>query len=123
MRFMHQLRLKRITKYVSLDIRSEVLDVGCGQGIFLEEVRRAYGCAIAGCDTSDKGLEDMSPEPRRAIDFRLGELDEVDFPDEHYDIVVALHVLEHIVDPGPFLARCFRAFPAPPSPTLPSLCR
>jgi len=107
MRFMHQLRLKRIVKYVGLNIRSEILDVGCGQGIFLEEVRRAYGCAIAGCDTSDKGLEDMSPEPRRAIDFRLGDLADVDFPDEHYDMVVALHVLEHIPDPAGFLRQCW----------------
>ncbi len=98
MRFLHQLRLKRLRMYVGLDIRSEVLDVGCGQGIFLEEVRRAFGCGIAGCDTNDVGLEDMSPEPRRAIDFRKGELKDTDFPDEHYEMVVALHVLEHVPD-------------------------
>ena len=103
MRFLHQMRLKRLRQYVNLDIRSEILDLGCGQGIFLEEVRRAFGCGISGCDTNDKGLEDMSPEPRRAIDFRLGEPDEVDFADEHYDMVVALHVIEHIPDAEGFL--------------------
>ena len=107
MRFMHQLRLKRLRMYVDLNIRSEVLDVGCGQGIFLEEVRRAFGCGIAGCDTSDLGLQDMSPEPRRAIDFRKGELTEVDFDDDHYDMVVALHVLEHIPDARTFVAQAW----------------
>lgn len=107
MRFLHQMRLKRLTRYVTLNIRSEVLDAGCGQGIFLEEVRRAYGCAIAGCDTSDKGLVDMSPEPRRAIDFRLGEIGEVDFPERHYDMVVALHVLEHVPDAADFVRQAW----------------
>jgi len=105
MRFLHQMRLKRLIRYAPLTIRSEVLDVGCGQGIFLEEVRRAYGCAIAGCDTSDKGLADMSPEPRRAIDFRKGEIGEVDFPERHYDMVVALHVLEHVPDAAEFVRQ------------------
>ena len=107
MRFIHQLRLKRLRMYVDLDIRSEVLDVGCGQGIFLEEVRRALGCAIAGSDTSDLGLEDMSPEPRRAIDFRKGELAQVGFPDDRYDMVVALHVLEHIPDAATFVQQAW----------------
>ena len=107
MRFLHQMRLKRLKQYSTLNIRSEVLDVGCGQGIFLEEVRRAFGCAIAGCDTNDVGLQDMSPEPQRAIDFRKGELHEVDFPDDHYDMVVALHVLEHIPDAAELVRRAY----------------
>jgi len=106
-RFLHQLRLKRLSRYVDLNIRSEVLDVGCGQGIFLEEVRRAYGCGIAGSDTTDVGIEDMSPEPRRAIDFRKGELEEVGFQDEHYEMVVALHVLEHIPDARTFVRQAW----------------
>jgi len=106
-RFIHQLRVKRLRMYVDLDIRSEVLDVGCGQGIFLEEVRRAFGCGISGSDTSEIGIEDMSPEPRRAIDFRKGELADVDFPDEHYDMVVALHVLEHIPDARGFVTQAW----------------
>ncbi len=106
-RFLHQLRLKRLSRYVDLTIRSEVLDVGCGQGIFLEEIRRAYGCGIAGCDTTDRGLVDMSPEPRRAIDFRAGEVGDVGFEDEHYDLVVALHVIEHVPDTQAFLRDCW----------------
>ncbi len=72
-----------------------LLDVGAGQGLFLE-VARESGFQVAGCDVS-------TPTARfhagRGIEFRTGAVEEAFREPRAFDIVTLWQTLEHTVDP------------------------
>ena len=84
--------------------RLEILDVGCGTGALLREVE-AFGNA--------RGI-DMSPEAiqycqRRGLsNVQQGSITNIPFPDNCFDVVMALDVLEHVADDQNGLAEVFR---------------
>lgn len=72
-----------------------VLDVGCGAGVFLHEMKR-LGWRAQG--------EDTSPDAVRAarglgLDVFEGELAEARFPEASFDAVTLWNVVEHLPDP------------------------
>lgn len=78
-----------------------VLDVGCGSGEGLEVARRRGWKGI--------GLEPVEASAARArargLDVRTCSLTDAGLPRASFDVVVASHVLEHMVDPVKFLAE------------------
>lgn len=83
----------------------KVLDVGCGRGLLLREFQRK-GCAVTGTEFSD----DACRFAREALQLpvRVGLLNELNFPDQSFDVVVMWHVLEHVSDPRPTLVEVSR---------------
>jgi len=71
-----------------------VLDIGCGWGTLLEEVRSRYDCTVHGISLSQRQLEYCRTRVPRArfdyIDYR--ELDEV----AAYDRIVSVGMIEHV---------------------------
>jgi 2-polyprenyl-3-methyl-5-hydroxy-6-metoxy-1,4-benzoquinol methylase len=76
--------------------RASVLDVGCGRGGLLDAFRRE-GCDVIGTEFSDEACR----YARSVLNLPvcIGSLEELRFPDEHFDVVLMWHVLEHISDP------------------------
>ncbi len=76
---------------------SSVLDIGCGPGFFLEEVRSMDPSArLAGVDISATAI---SLARKRLPDAELLEMDIVlEVPDHCYDLVTMIDVVEHIDD-------------------------
>ena len=79
-----------------------VVDVGCGAGAVLAELRKALPNArFTGFD--------IAPDAQRfwkhhaGIEFRLGDF--LTLSDGRYDVLLALDVLEHLQDPFDFLVR------------------
>jgi SAM-dependent methyltransferase len=72
--------------------RDRILDVGCGDGLFFEGLRR-FG-EVDGLEP-DAGLV---RDPRRRDRIRVGELGPDFRPGRIYDLVLMLDVLEHIAD-------------------------
>ena len=83
-----------------LGTRKTVLDVGCGDGSFLEYARGA-GWEIAGADIK------LAPNAR-SVDCRLweGRLQQIEFGESRFDLVRLNHVLEHTPDPLQELKIC-----------------
>jgi 2-polyprenyl-3-methyl-5-hydroxy-6-metoxy-1,4-benzoquinol methylase len=83
-----------------LDGRKKVLDIGCGNGAFLDLAREA-GWEIAGVDIK------VSPDARE-LDCPLweGRLQEIDFGGERFDLIRLNHVLEHTQEPLRELQIC-----------------
>lgn len=86
--------------------RGRLLDVGCGDGAFLERMRD-FGWEIAGAEPD--------PRARRAAAARLGpdvplatELDDPVLQAESFDAVTLSHVIEHVPDPLATLRDCTR---------------
>lgn len=71
-----------------------LLDVGCGNGYWLDKVHRAHpGLALTGCDVLDE-----KPFSSNEIAYEEGNIEALPFADNSFDIVSCHHVLEHVID-------------------------
>ncbi|MGB3866608.1 MAG: bifunctional 2-polyprenyl-6-hydroxyphenol methylase/3-demethylubiquinol 3-O-methyltransferase UbiG [Xanthobacteraceae bacterium] len=84
-----------------------VLDIGCGAGLLCEPLAR-LGAQVIGVDPSESNIAAArlhADKSHVSIDYRCTTLEDMD-PRERFDIVLAMEVVEHVVDVGAFLARC-----------------
>lgn len=84
-----------------LDIK-KILDVGCGNGDLLIELRKSgVNCSLYGVDIS-KGMfsdgEKISKKDNLNINFQAGNLQNLSFGDESFDVIIAKHMLYHVPD-------------------------
>ena len=85
-----------------------VLDVGCGAGLLSEPMARLGGVVTA-LDPSPRNIEAArhhAAESGLAIDYRTETVEAVAARGETFDIVVAMEVVEHVREVGPFIAAC-----------------
>jgi SAM-dependent methyltransferase len=91
---------KIVSRFVPLDAGSDVLDVGCAVGTFLQKMRSRHGARATGVD-----FKDLSASPTLdGVDFRCGLFYEQAFGDKRFDLVTMWHFLEHDYDPMRTLA-------------------
>jgi 2-polyprenyl-6-hydroxyphenyl methylase/3-demethylubiquinone-9 3-methyltransferase len=84
-----------------------MLDIGCGAGLLCEPFAR-LGAEVIGVDPSATNISVAKLHAERAqlsIDYRCTTVEQLD-PLERFDIVLAMEVVEHVVDVGAFLDRC-----------------
>ncbi len=72
-----------------------LLDIGCGDGIFLYELQR-LGWTAEGMEMDPRAVEAAR---RFGIKVRQGTIDAIPFPPASFAIVRMWHVLEHVRDP------------------------
>lgn len=84
--------------------RGRVLDIGCGNGNFLEHARRV------GWQTVGLEVDPISSEIARRRGFEVISrlLEDATFPAESFDVVTMSHVIEHLPDPRRTLEECRR---------------
>lgn len=72
-----------------------ILDAGCGDGLMLQALQKLSGAEIWGIDYNPLRLEQaMKLVPQ--VNFKEGSLENIDFSDQHFDVIVLNQVLEHI---------------------------
>ena len=81
-----------------------LLDVGCGDGRFLERMAAA-GWLVEGVEV-DRHAVDTARS--RGLAVHNGTLQSVGYGDGVFDAVTVDHVIEHVADPGGFLTECRR---------------
>ncbi len=81
--------------------RGKLLDVGTGDGRFLQLCRSA-GYDVIGTEVSETGA---AYARRQGLDVRMGQVTEIDLPQASFDLITVWHVLEHVPEPRAVLAK------------------
>ena len=98
-------RLEEITaSFSSYRDNNRLLDIGCGAGNLLQAARK-NGWDAQGLDVSAGAVKHV-----RNLGFEVfeGELQDAAFPSQHFDVVTAAELLEHLIDPRPLLQEVAR---------------
>jgi 2-polyprenyl-6-hydroxyphenyl methylase/3-demethylubiquinone-9 3-methyltransferase len=85
-----------------------ILDVGCGGGLVCEPLAR-LGARVTGLDPASENVEAARRHASGqglAIDYRCGSVEELGAEGLQFDAVACLEVVEHVPEPGAFLAAC-----------------
>jgi ubiquinone/menaquinone biosynthesis C-methylase UbiE len=86
-----------------------VLDVGCGTGELLKEIRaRQPGARLAGIDPVPQMLAVARGKLDAAIALRQGWADRLPWPAASFDIVVSCNVFHYVTHPLPALSEMAR---------------
>lgn len=87
---------KLVSRYVSLNHESKILDIGCAVGTFLLHMKDKYGCQISGVDFK----EDLSFPRFDEIDFHQGLFyQQENLEKNSFDLITMWHFLEHCYNP------------------------
>lgn len=96
--------LDRIVMHLEPRPGGRVLDVGCGGGLTLAQLRD-LGWQVEGVDPDP---EVAAAAARRGLTVRVGSLPQQGYPDASFDAVTLGHVIEHVAEPAALLAECRR---------------
>ncbi len=95
----------------NLGPQSRVLDIGCGNGYVTSSIAKKKGCTVVGIDLSTYGIRiarESCPTGRFEVLAANSTLLE-NLHEEPFDVVYSFEVIEHLYDPGNFMAGCFAA--------------
>jgi 2-polyprenyl-3-methyl-5-hydroxy-6-metoxy-1,4-benzoquinol methylase len=105
------LRGRKIIEYLeSISLANPlILDLGCGTGWFTRLLSK-YG-QTTGIDFSREAIE-RARKDNLHITFISGDFFDVSLPIQHYDVVISMEVIEHVVDQRMYVklvSRCLRS--------------
>ncbi len=84
---------------------SHLLDVGCGNGRYLAQMR-ALGWNVTGVEVDPAAA--AQAHTHFGLTVHIGTLSDVKFPPNSFDVVTMSHVIEHVDDPPGLLRECWR---------------
>lgn len=85
-----------------------VLDVGCGEGFTLERLRKeGIGEKFEGVDSLDRAIE-VGKKIHPQLQIKKGNIYNLLYKDNTFDLVICSEVLEHIENPGQGLLELVR---------------
>jgi SAM-dependent methyltransferase len=84
---------------------NHLLDVGCGKGSFMLRMRE-HGWNVEGSEVDADGVE--YARSINGLTVHLGNLENINFPDNTFDVVTSNHVIEHVHDPIALIQECLR---------------
>lgn len=98
-------RYKASTAYLTNATPGSLLEVGCGDGGYLDRMR-SLGWCVEGVEVDEQAIHIAAI--RFGLKVHLGTLEQVNLAEAAYDAVVLRHVIEHVHDPIGLLKECFR---------------
>jgi len=89
----------------------KILDLGCGEGVWLRQFAKFTPAEnVYGSDIDPESIQkalDQNPEFKN-FNLKVGPAESLDFADNMFDIVFQNEVLEHVVDDVKVIRECFR---------------
>jgi 2-polyprenyl-3-methyl-5-hydroxy-6-metoxy-1,4-benzoquinol methylase len=96
---------RRLKRLENCRERGSILDVGCGEGTFLQ-VAKKNDWTINGTELSAYGAKYATN--LLGVEIFCGELYDAKFPENSFDVITMWHVLEHVTDPKGYLTEIKR---------------
>lgn len=89
---------------------AKILEIGAAQGISLIALKDLgyFSTGIEPWDHALKVAEQLSKITNRKIDIKKAAAEKLPFPDEHFDVVIADSVMEHVKDADLVMKEVFR---------------
>ena len=94
---------QRTATLAGIQVGETVLDVGCGTGTLAIEVQQRVGVTGRVCGV-DPGTEQIARARAKAarrnvpIDFQVGVIEQLPFPDQTFDVVLSTLMMHHLPD-------------------------
>jgi demethylmenaquinone methyltransferase/2-methoxy-6-polyprenyl-1,4-benzoquinol methylase/phosphoethanolamine N-methyltransferase len=94
---------KAALELVDIEPGMNILDVGCGTGSLTIEARRKLGSEgrMVGIDPSSNMIDLAQGKAAKAgveIDFQVGVIEKMNFPDDYFDLVLSSLMMHHLPD-------------------------
>jgi len=90
---------KQILDGLKIKPSDKILEVGCGQGIYLKRIVTTYGVSGVGVDVSGQSINFAKKHwADKRLKFRLADGISLPFKQNYFDKVMSFDVLEHIKD-------------------------
>jgi SAM-dependent methyltransferase len=83
---------------------NRLLDIGCGAGSFLKAARRG-GWDAVGLEVSARAAAHVRTQ---GLEVFLGDLSGAPYPAEHFDVITAIELIEHVENPLAMLEKVKR---------------
>ncbi len=77
--------------------KGRILDVGCGSGLYLHTLKK-NGWDVYGVEMSAKAVE-FAKVKLKLPNISVGVIEEVNYPEGFFNVVIMNHVIEHLFDP------------------------
>jgi len=94
-------KLKQLKKLFLKD-KSHLLEVGCGNGIVVDQIESETNCIVDGCDLNQAAMQISKPSKGKKYLYNIYDKNPLFI--NKYDGIILLDVLEHITDPIDFLS-------------------
>jgi ubiquinone/menaquinone biosynthesis C-methylase UbiE/predicted nucleic-acid-binding Zn-ribbon protein len=98
---------KRLLKDINhlANEKGKMLDVGCGLGRFIK-FAQDNGWQVFGQEFSDESVKSI--QNKYKLNVQTGDLRDLNFPKDYFEVVIMLNVIEHLADPFEYLDEIYR---------------
>jgi SAM-dependent methyltransferase len=79
-----------------------LLEIGCATGLLLKAAKKA-GYSVSGLEPASGHSDFLPPEVAASVQRR--KLEDADFAEASFDVIVAIQLLEHLIDPAVFALK------------------
>lgn len=93
-------------EFAKLPVETRVLDVGCGTGHHISQLRER-GFDVVGIEPG-QDLRDRARANNPGVRIDDGDIENLEFPDASFDVVMAIEVLRHLPGPRPAIDEIAR---------------
>ncbi len=105
---LREVKFKKYLDLLGIKKNDKVLDVGCGQGIFLARIVKTYEVDGVGVDISKNSIRSAKQWESSRLRFRVADATKLPFPDKSFNYVLSFDLLEHIQDQSKALSEMVR---------------
>ena len=95
-----QRRLRMVKKYKNT---GTLLDIGSGIGQFLNFAKNDF--KVEGTEISGSAIK--IAKEKYNLNLKKGQVEDIDFNGQKFDIITLFHVLEHVTNPSRLIERCY----------------